>query len=185
MQAKTKNILRTIAATVCLITYIFCYTLYEQTFIVWWLPLLIAAIPTLLTAPFAYKHWARCTGSGNRLPNILCHIYFAGAIFLFAFLGGNRYAADQDKIKEKTFSVTEKFCRERDKYVRAGRRRVRSGSYTVYYLRLKSDQGEQKTIFVSRALYNRTRAEGSVTLELTEGRFGFPFISPGRSAANE
>ncbi|WP_290535268.1 hypothetical protein [Alistipes sp.] len=177
MQSKTKNILRGLAATACLVLYVFCHTLYEKTFIVWWLPPVIAAIAALLTTPLTAKYWTKFTGSENRMLNILCHIYFSGALFLFVFLGGNLYAANPASAYEQTFTVSEKQCTEHASYRRSGHRKIRTGTYKVYHLRLKSSDGPEKRISVTSALYNRVHKNGTLTFPLYMGGFGYPVFA--------
>ena len=171
-----KNVLRYGAATACFVLYVFSYVLYERTMVEWWLPVTVAATVAVLTAPWAVGRWARFTGSESRLLNYACHLFFAGAVGVFAFLGGNRIAIDRSAAYEQEFTVTEKIAATRSRYRRVGRRNVRSGSYKVYYLRLVSEDGAEKKVPVTLSLYNKVRENGTVTYSLCEGRFGFPVI---------
>jgi len=142
----------------------------------WWLPVTVSAAAVVLTAPWSIDRWSRFTGSDSRMLNYACHLFFAGAVGLFAFLGGNRFAAGSSAVYEKEFTVTEKISVTRNRYSRVGRRRIRSGSYKVYYLRLTSEEGEVKKIPATLSLYNGVRENGTVTYPLRDGLFGFPII---------
>ena len=146
MKNGVNNVLRYGAATACFVLYVFSYALYERTLIEWWLPVTVAAVAAALTAPWAVGRWAKFTGS------------------------------DESAAYEKKFTVTERIAATRNRYRRVGRRSVRSGSYKVYYLRLRSEDGAEKKVPVPLSLYSKVRENGTVTYSVCEGRFGFPII---------
>ena len=176
MKNGVNNVLRYGAATACFVLYVFSYALYERTLIEWWLPVTVAAVAAALTAAWCVGLWANFTGSDSRLFNYACHLFFAGAVAVFAFLGGNRIAIDESAAYEKKFTVTERIAVTRNRYRRVGRRSVRSGSYKAYYLRLRSEDGAEKKVPVALSLYSKVRENGTVTYSVCEGRFGFPII---------
>ena len=77
-----------------------------------------------------------------------------------------------------------KHTKERQMTRRAGKYRyVANGVRRSYFLRLAFANGQEKTVPVSQAVYNRTRQGGTKKLMLTKGIFGLTVITGGLSGS--
>lgn len=170
-----KNILRCAAGAACLFLYVWGYVIYEHTLVGWWLPAAGAVVLILFTGGAA-RMWSAVTGTADRTMNLVCHVFAVGAIGWFALLGGNYFGAGAATARDAEVTVAERIAVTRNKYIRRGRRMMKSGTYKVYYLRLTFEDGRTKKVPVSLAQYNRARTGGSMNFRTRKGRFGFTVL---------
>ena len=69
--------------------------LYAKTIVSWWVPLLIALIPSV-TTPLYWRTWKRLTGF-HAVFNILAHIFATGSLFCSLVMGLNYLCADKHR----------------------------------------------------------------------------------------
>ena len=106
--------------------------------------------------------------------------------FCTAFvLDGNYYLpSGPEATRREQASVVSKHTKERQMTRRAGKYRyVANGVRRSYFLRLAFANGQEKTVPVSQAVYNRTRQGGTKKLMLTKGIFGLTVITGGLSGS--
>ena len=61
------------------------YVFYKYTLIEWWLPVLVALVPAVLTLSL-YKSWSQFFGVTNRFIGITCHIICVGVVSYMLFI---------------------------------------------------------------------------------------------------
>lgn len=152
------------------------YVCYERTLVAWWLPVELALLAALLTAPLLFRCWSPLTGMRAALPNLICHVAFAGAVAYFALLGANCCFADPATEYETEVEVAAKSHVVRRTYSTSGRRRVATGVRNVYYLELLFPDGRRKREQVTLQVYNRTGTGSRRTCIMRRGRLGYDVI---------
>ncbi len=179
------NALRVLAGAALLLAGVYGYVCYEKTRIEGWYPIAFALGGALATMPYLLGRWSRLTGTDDRTLNGLCHLFCVGILCWFGLLGGNYLLADPASEYAERITVEQKLRKTRHRTYRANHRMVRGQSYEVYYLRIAFDDGFRKEMQVPKNVYNRCRENGSATVTMRRGCFGFPVVVRfGSSAAN-
>lgn len=162
---------------VAIICYAGAAVVHDDTLVAWWIPALVSFVLAAASGLTMWRLWKRLTSSGKILPNYICHVIFAGGIFLLAFYSTNYVLSRESTAREETAVVEKKFTKTRHHRQRVSRRVYRQGSpYKVYYFDLRFDNGKEKTVNVSSRRYNRTRSGSQITTNVETGFFGIPVI---------
>lgn len=167
---------RILLAALLLLAAVYGYVCYEKTLIPWWLPVAFALGAAIATMPLLARGMRRLTGTDDRTLNGLCHLLGAGAVFYFAFMGGNYLLADPATEYGDRTAVVRKFRKERRRSYRSGHRRVPGKPYTVYYLEVAFADTARKTMQVPPAVYNACRENRSEEVTMRQGFWGYPVI---------
>jgi hypothetical protein len=150
--------------------------LYAKTIVSWWVPLLIALIPSV-TTPLYWRTWKRLTGF-HAVFNILAHIFATGSLFCSLVMGLNYLCADKASQHEVRAEITGKWQKKHTRYRHVGRRHhaIPQGSYNTYHIKLEFPDERTKEMSVSLSEYNRARTGRFRTLEVADGLFWMPVI---------
>ncbi len=151
--------------------------IYADSLTSWWVPVIPAATVALGTAPMLFRKWEQLTDVCNGIVNFLCHLFVAGSLTYFAFLGANYWGADRDSDVTESTEIVKKYRKSHTRYRRVSRRhRVPDGEYYTYHLLLKFDDGRDKEIEVPFDSYRKASVGGHRTLHVQNGLLGISVI---------
>ena len=167
---------RLVVATLVLFMGVLGYVYYENTLIVWWIPVVLSAVVALLTVPLLGRRWRWLTGSDSRFLNLLCHCYVVGLLFYFAILGGNYLLADASTACEREALVLSKKSETKERRFRVRRHTYQNKTVHYYYLNVCFEDGTCKLVPVSLSVYNRSRVDGKRTFSVQRGGWGIWLI---------
>ncbi|MDE6268653.1 MAG: hypothetical protein K2M04_06185 [Muribaculaceae bacterium] len=154
--------------------------LYHLTLTKWWIPVIPGAVAAIATLPAFYNKWDVLTGVSSNWVNMLCHVFVAGSVGYFLFLGVNFWCADAGTDVAEKAEVVEKFQKSHTRYRRVSRRtRVADGHYYTYHLMLRLEDGEEKEVSVPLKTYNRTRTGSMREIHVQKGALGMRVIKLG------
>lgn len=145
-----------------------------HTFVRWWEPVVAAlliggGLCRMLGRPAAWlmPRWPRVAVLAITALWVASVVYGSG-------LALNYYLADGSTTRSVEATVTGRHSEERTKYARRGRRAsVSTGTYTVYYLSLRFDNGETRDFAVSAGEYARTRTGQIQHFTVEKGFLGY------------
>ena len=149
------------------------YVFYKYTLIEWWLPVLVALVPAVLTLSL-YKSWSQFFGITNRFIGITCHIICVGVVSYMLFIICNYRFRDVDSRQEVNVSVT-KYSQEHERRNKTGRHHYKKEKVKRYYLEITFEDGLTKTLIISRDKYNAIK-RSSMKIYQEKGLLGFPVI---------
>ncbi len=151
--------------------------LLSRTFIPKWIPITIATVPAIVTAPVLMNRWQKLTHFSRAWLNIPCHILLVGTVLYFGFLAANYWGGDDSTLHPESSTVIAKHRKQHTRYRRAGRRtQVPAGHYYTYHLKLELPDGHVIDQPVSLQKYNRTRKGAHYTVKLEKGLFGYTVV---------
>lgn len=148
-----------------------------NTLINWWATLPIALLPAISTAIPFQSRWRTLSGFSNPIANAATHIFVAGSLIFFLFLGLNYWGADKSTAHVEHTTIIDKHSKEHTRYRRVGRnRRVPDGKYNTWHLTLEFADGRQKDTEVTATTYRRSRIGNHRDITLQRGLFSIPVI---------
>ena len=138
----------------------------------------------IVTLPLR-NSWKWLVVPDNGILRTACHLFLVTTFCTAFVLDGNYYLpSGPEATRREQASVVSKHTKERQMTRRAGKYRyVANGVRRSYFLRLAFANGQEKTVPVSQAVYNRTRQGGTKKLMLTKGIFGLTVITGGLSGS--
>lgn len=167
---------RLLVGAIVLILGVLGYICYEKTLVAWWMPVAAAAAVTVSTAPLMRDRWRWLAGQ-DRTYNLLCHLYVTGVTCYFLLLWGNCAAADVSSTHSEEVAVIDKEHVTRNTGYRSGRRYRRSNRTThSYYLTVRLTDGTVKELSVPLRVYNRSRRDMTMTINIRSGLLGFRVV---------
>ena len=151
--------------------------IFGNTLINWWATLPIALLPAISTAIPFQSRWRTLSGFSNPIANAATHIFVAGSLIFFLFLGLNYWGADKSTAHVEHTTIIDKHSKEHTRYRRVGRnRRVPDGKYNTWHLTLEFADGRQKDTEVTATTYRRSRIGNHRDITLQRGLFSIPVI---------
>lgn len=149
------------------------YVFYKYTLVEWWLPVVIALVPAILTLCF-YKSWSRIVGISNKYIAMICHIICVGIFSYMLFIIFNYSFRDAESRQEVNVLVS-KYSQEKERHYNKRNHSNRKRKVKRYYLEITFEDGLTKTLIVSKNKYDKIN-DGSMKIYLEKGLFGFPVI---------
>lgn len=151
--------------------------IFGRTIVKWWIPVAIALVPAILTAPLLMRRWEKLSDIPNRAVNIIIHIFVGGSVLYFALLGLNMAGADVKGEHVETTTVIQKYSKEHTRYRRVGRgRNIPNGTYKTYHIVLEFSDGRLKEQELPLSSYRNVRTGQHRDLKVARGLFGMPVI---------
>ena len=183
-KGKLRHFLRLCYLVVAVTVAVQAYCIYEKTVINGWILLAAALSVAIVTLPLR-NSWKWLVVPDNGILRTACHLFLVTTFCTAFVLDGNYYLpSGPEATRREQASVVSKHTKERQMTRRAGKYRyVANGVRRSYFLRLAFANGQEKTIPVSQAVYNRTRQGGTKKLMLTKGIFGLTVITGGLSGS--
>lgn len=171
---KKINVLRIVAVVLAVGFAGWGYGCAWHTFVRWWEPVVAAlliggAICRMLGRPAEWlmPRWPRAAV-------LAVAALWAASVVYGAGLAINYYLADGSTTQAVEAIVTGRHSEERTKYARRGRRTsVPDGTYTVYYMTLRFDNGETRDFPISAGEYARTRPGQIQHFTVEKGFLGY------------
>ncbi|MDY3068434.1 MAG: hypothetical protein SOR57_01970 [Parabacteroides sp.] len=146
------------------------YVFYRYTLIEWWLPVVIALIPAILTLRF-YKSWSVFAGISNKYIGMICHIICVGVVSYMLFIVCNYRFRDVEDRQEANVSVG-KYSQEHEQRYKKRKHYYKTNKVKRYYLVITFDDARTKTIVVSKDKYDSIKGN-NMKISLEKGLFGF------------
>ena len=183
-KGKLRHFLRLCYLVVAVTVAVQAYCIYEKTVVNGWILLAAALSVAIVTLPLR-NSWKWLVFPDNGILRTACHLFLVTTFCTAFVLDGNYYLpSGPEATRREQASVVSKHTKERQMTRRAGKYRyVANGVRRSYFLRLAFANGQEKTVPVSQAVYNRTRQGGTKKLMLTKGIFGLTVITGGLSGS--
>lgn len=151
--------------------------IYSQTLARWWIPVLLALIPTAAFIPLCRELWSRLLKTRGFLPCLGMNVVLFFPMFYLLVLGMNSWFASDSGRHTERVEVADKYSKQHQRYRRVSRRtRIPDGYTTSYHLLLRFADGRTKEQQVDFTLYRRARMHSMRELEVDNGLFGWKVI---------
>lgn len=174
MKSKWQTTGRIATAIVALTSAGIGYGCATHTFVRWWEPIMWALGIGLASTPMVMKFFAGCLSVKSKWLCMTVSLAFAAAIAYGALMSLNFFLSDRTSAVETTAVVTSKYKEQRTRYRRIGRnRRVADGTYDVYYITTRFDNGIVRDFPVSAQSYANARQGDKKKFTLEKGFFGY------------
>ncbi len=152
------KVIRVVAVVVAIGFAGWGYSCAWHTFVRWWVPVVLALLIGGGLCRMLERPASRLLPGWHRAVVLGVAALWGASVVYGAGLAMNYYLADESTARTVEATVTSRHSEERSRYRRLGPRlSVRDGSYKVYYLTLRFDNGETRDVAVSAGEYSRTR----------------------------
>ena len=150
------------------------YAFAWRTFVQWWEPVLLALGLGAGLGLWVKGVFAKLLSIKGKIVSLAVASITMGAICYGGLMSLNYCLADHDHAHDELAEVITKFSEERTRYRRAGRNRmVPSGTYKVYYVKVKFENGAIRNLPVSAGAYTRARVGEKRHFSVTKGFLGY------------
>ena len=155
------------------------YAFAWRTFVQWWEPVLLALGLGMGIALWIKGGFAKLLAVKSKALSLVIASLVMSAICYGGLMSLNYCLADHDRSHDELAEVTAKFSEERTRYRRVGRgRMVPSGTYKVYYVKVRFDNGAVRDLPVTAGAYTRARVGEKRHFAVTKGFLGYTVFTP-------
>lgn len=155
------------------------YAFAWRTFVQWWEPVLLALGLGAGIALWIKGGFAKLLAVRSKILSLVIASIVMGAICYGGLMSLNYCLADHDHAHDEIAAVTAKFSEERTRYRRVGRNRMApAGTYKVYYVKVRFDNGAVRNMPVDAGAYTRARIGEKRHFAVTKGFLGYTVFTP-------
>lgn len=146
-----------------------------HTFVPWWEPLLWTLVFAAMLTPVCLKAISRLLAISRRWIALSVTLLSLWAFAYGLLMDINYFCADPDSESLQTAVVVSKYSEERTRYRRSGRRgrSIPAGTYNVYYVTVRFENGILRNMPASASEYVKARRGDTKQFELKKGFFGY------------
>lgn len=150
------------------------YTFAWRTFVQWWEPVLLALGLGVGIGLWIKRGFAKVLSIRNNGLAVAIASIVMWAICYGGLMSLNYCFADKANAHDEYATVTAKFSEERTRYRRLSRNRmVPSGTYKVYYVKVRFENGAVRNLPVDAGAYTRARIGTQRHFTVTKGFLGY------------
>lgn len=153
----------------------FGYGAAWHTFVQWWEPLLWSFGFAAALTPVCKKSFSQFITINNKWLCIIVTALSLWALSYGTLMNVNYFCADDDSESPHTAVVISKHSEERTRYRRSGRRghTIPAGTYNVYYVTVRFENGALRELPASASEYVKARRGDTKQFLLKKGFFGY------------